>query len=124
MEIFKKLLNIYLYKIIIVVVLFVICLFLVIYFNSKASSPVTPLLGGLITGLLVALLQLLLMWTEHNEMERIKKLGIKKILSYRDEESLYRKVIENANEEIRVLGNTASRFINDFADETSAVSIK
>lgn len=118
MEIFKKQLNIYLYKIIIVVVLFAICLFLVIYFNSKASSPVTPLLGGLTTGLFVALLQLLLMWTEHNEMEKIKKLGVKEILTHRDDEGLYRKVIERAEREILVLGNTASRFMEDFADDT------
>ncbi|MFA5239440.1 MAG: hypothetical protein WC476_07005 [Phycisphaerae bacterium] len=118
MEFFKKQLNIYLYKIIVVVVLFAICLLLVIYLNSKASSPFTPLLGGLSTGLIVALLQLLLMWTEHNEMEKIKKLGIQEILPYRDDEIFYRKVIEKTKEEIRVLGSTASRFMMDFADES------
>ncbi len=117
MEIFKKQVNIYLYKIIIVVVLLVIFILSVNYFKSDPYLPVTPLLGGMITGLSVALLQLLLMWTEHKEMEKIKKLGIKMILAHRDDEALYRKVIENAKEEIRVLGNTAVRFMNDFADE-------
>jgi hypothetical protein len=118
MEIFKKQINIYLYKIIVVSVLFVICVVAVIYFYSKASSPVTPLLGGLTTGLFVALLQLLLMWTEHKEMENIKKLGIKDILSHRDDESLYGKVIARAEKEIYVLGNTAFRFMEDFADDS------
>ena len=118
MEIFKKLLNIYLYKIIVVVVSVVICVFLVIYLNSKASSPFTPLLGGLTTGLIVALLQLLLMWTEHNEMEKTKKLGIKEILPHRDDKNFYRKVIERTKKEICVLGSTASRFMKDFADES------
>jgi hypothetical protein len=70
------------------------------------------------TGLSVALLQLLLMWTEHKESEKIKKLGIKTILSSRDDEVLYREIIMRAKEEIRVLGNTAGRFMDDFADET------
>jgi hypothetical protein len=110
--------NIYLSKIIIFFTMLAICILLLIYLKSKASSPFTPLLGGLITGLIVALLQLLLMWTEHNEMERLKKLSIKTVLAYRDEEELYKKVIEKSKKEIRVLGNTASRFMNDFADET------
>lgn len=84
---------------------------------SDPNSTVTPLLGGMTTGLLVALLQLLLMWTEHNEIEKTKKLGIKKLLPHRDDEGFYRKVIEKTKKEIRVLGSTASRFMIDFADE-------
>lgn len=117
MEIFKKRINIYLFKIIIVLVLLVIFVFFIFYLKSDSNSSMRPLIGGMTTGLSVALLQLLLMWTEHNEMEKIKKLGIKDILAYRDKEALYRGVIERAEKEIFVLGNTARRFMRDFADE-------
>jgi hypothetical protein len=118
MEVFKKILNVFLYKIIIVAVILAICVFAVFYFRSKPDSRVTPLLGGLTTGLIVGLLQLLLMWTEHNEMEKIKKLGVRRILPYRDDEQFYKKVIDKTNKQIFVLGSTASRFMIDFADRT------
>lgn len=120
MEVFKKKLNIYLYKIILGVVALVICVVGVCYFASEADSRATPLLAGLTTGLLVALLQLLLMWTEHTEMEKTKKLGIKNILPHRDDEAFYRKVIQRSEKEIRLLGSTAYRFMMDFADESRA----
>lgn len=117
MEFFKKVLNIYLYRIIFWLVSIVILLCLFLYFR-ESNIRLATLLGGVTTGLFVGWLQLLLMATEHREMEKIKRLGIKEILSYRDNESFYRKVIERAEEEIFVLGNTAFRFMNDFADET------
>lgn len=117
MEFFKKVLNIYLYRIIFWFVAIVILLCLCWYFR-ESNIKLATLLGGLTTGLFVGWLQLLLMATEHREMEKIKRLGIKEILSHRDDESFYRKVIERAEEEIFVLGNTAFRFMNDFADET------
>lgn len=119
MEFFKKVLNIYLYRIIFWFVAIVILLCLCWYF-WESNIKLATLLGGLTTGLFVGWLQLFLMATEHREMERIKKLGIKEILSHRDDEIFYRKVIEKSKEEIRVLGNTASRFMDDFADGTRA----
>lgn len=117
MGFFKKQCNVYLFKIIIVFAFLATVVFLVIYLSSKPDSKWTPLLGGMTTGLLIALLQLLLMWTEHSEIEKIKKLGIKKILPYRDDKDFYETIINNAREEIRVLGSTAFRFLKDFADE-------
>jgi hypothetical protein len=96
----------------------IIILVITVWYFYESNIKITTLLGGVATGLFVGWLQLLLMATEHNEIERVKKLGIKKVLSYRDEEALYRAVIEKTKKEIYVLGNTASRFMKDFADDT------
>lgn len=98
------------YKIILFVAIIAISIVLIAYFYSKPDSKVTPLLGGIATGMLVAVLQLLLMWTEHNQIENIMKLGIKNILPYRDDKNFYENVIKGTKKEIRVLGSTASRF--------------
>ncbi len=119
MEILKKRINIYLYKIIGVAVTLAI-LILLMLFSSSSSSDSKSLMGGLVTGLFVALLQLWLMSTEHNEIEKIKKLGVKNILRYREDTVIYKKVIGDATSQIWVLGNTAIRFMRDFADENVA----
>jgi hypothetical protein len=116
MEFFKKYFNIYLYRIIYWLTLIIILVIAVWYFY-ESNIKIATLLGGVVTGLFVGWLQLLLMATEHNEMEKIKKLGIKEILSSRDDEVFYRNIITKAKKEIRVLGNTARRFMEDFADE-------
>jgi hypothetical protein len=113
---FKTGLYIYLYKIILALLVLVTIIFS--YFYFKIADPKTSaLLGGLATGLLVAIIQLLMMWSDYAEAEKFKKLKIKKILPHRDEESLYKNIIMQSNEEICVLGNTASRFLADFADK-------
>ncbi len=96
-----------------IVIVLVLC-----WYFWESNIKLATLLGGVTTGLFVGWLQLFLMATEHREMERIKKLGIKEILSHRDNEVFYKEVIEKAEIEIFVLGNTASRFMNDFADKT------
>ena len=93
--------------------------FLYLFLDEKDPKSYS-LYGGIAVGLIMAFIQLLLAWYEHKEVEEIKKLGIKKILPHRDDEKLYRSIIENANKEIHVLGNTASRFFQDFADEHRA----
>jgi hypothetical protein len=116
MEFFKKVFNIYLYRIIFWLGVIAILLCLLWYFR-ESNEKLATLLGGVTTGLFVGWLQLLLMATEHREIEKIKKLGIKEILPYRDDEEFYRKVIEKTKKEIRILGSTAFRFMNDFANE-------
>lgn len=118
MEVFKKQVNIYLFKIIVIVVLMAICGLAGCYFLMDANSRWTPIFAGLTTGLSVGFLQFLLMWTEHTEMEKTKKLGIKDILPHRDNEQFYREVIQRCEKDIWLLGSTAFRFMTDFADES------
>ena len=115
-KIFHKTIRIYDFKIIMFVFVMGALLFLYLFLDEKDPKSYS-LYGGIAIGLIMAFIQLLLAWYEHKEVEEIKKLGIKKILPHRDDEKLYKGIIENANEEIIILGNTASRFFQDFADE-------
>lgn len=116
MNIFKTTINVYLFKIIIFILFFFAVVFT--YYFFKIEDPkISALFGGLATGLIVAVIQLFLMWSDYAENEKIKQLKIKKILTHRDDELLYRNIIMQSNEQIWVLGNTALRFLQDFADK-------
>lgn len=117
MTLFNKTLYIHFYKVILLILITLIIILAINYFyvdNPKTSA----LFGGLTTGLIVAVIQLLLMYSDHLEIEKIKKLKIKKILPHRDDEKLYRDIIKQSEKEILVLGNTAIRFLQDFADQS------
>jgi hypothetical protein len=116
-NLFRITLGVYLYQVLLVLLLLAafICFF---FFINVVDQKTAAIFGGLTTGLFIAFIQLLLSWFEHNEIEGIKKLRIKKVLPHRDDEMLYRSVISKAKDEILVLGNTALRFLNDFADES------
>jgi hypothetical protein len=118
---FVRYLRIKLYKVILV------CLTLATlvcgYYYFLGNNPkLEALFAGLFTGLLVAIIQYILQWNEHSEIETIKELGILRILPHRDERRLYEELIVTSRTEILVLGNTASRFLEDFAHETRADS--
>ena len=116
MNIFTKGIYIYLYKIILSLLIAVIVFFIYLYFK-EVDPKIYALYGGLIAGLIVAVIQLLINLSEHYEIEKIKKLKIKKILPHRDDEKLYGDIIKQSEKKIWVLGNTAIRFLQDFADE-------
>jgi len=109
--------RIKLYKIVICVLTVATILCGITYFKTD-NSKYEGLLAGLATGLIVALVQYLLDWNEHAEVEAIKKLGIVKVLPHRDDKDYYQPLLERASREILVLGNTASRFFEDFAHPT------
>ncbi len=77
------------------------------------------LASGFVPGLIVAIIQYLLSWFEFMEMARLRALKIKNILISRDDEAYYRTLIRNSKKKIQVLGVTASRFLDDFAEEDS-----
>lgn len=111
---FTSVVRVYLYKIIIGVLFLATCVCAFAYFQSD-NPKYEALLAGLVTGLIVAVIQYLLDWNEHAEIEAIKKLGIVRILPYRDDKAYYQPLLAQARREIFVLGNTASRFFEDFA---------
>lgn len=106
------------YYLIILVVLTIGVLSTAFWFWFSSDEKVAAILGGLCTGLIVALVEFCLQWYEHKEIQLIKRLGITKIMSYRDDKAYYEKLIAGSKNEIWVLGTTASRFLDDFASAT------
>jgi hypothetical protein len=114
---FARILRIRLYKVIIALLLLGTAACTIAFFETH-EAKVEALLAGMVTGLLVAVIQYLLDWNEHQEVEAIKKLGILGILPHRDDKAYYQRLLQLAKREIDVLGNTASRFLEDFAHPT------
>lgn len=117
MKLYEKILRIHLSKIIAGGLIIFIVIALYYYYVGDEKSKATLLLGGLCASLIVAFIQFLFSWNEHIEIEEIKKIRVKKILPYRDDENFYRELIIKANNRIWVMGVTALRFMKDFGDE-------
>lgn len=86
------------------------------WFSYKSTGVKTAaLFGGVATGLFVAFLQYLIQLNEHRDIERFKKLGIREVLPHREGKQYYENLIKEAHSKIWILGNTAYRFLEDFA---------
>lgn len=83
------------------------------------EGPVWIFATGLVPGLTVALMQFLLSWAEFAQISKLRAMNIKGVLSSRDEADFYGELISKASETIDVEGVTASRLVQDFADENS-----
>lgn len=89
------------------------------YYEGDLNNHTIVLYGGLIASLVAVLIQFLMGWNEHREIEILKTLGIRNILTNRKGVDHYRQLLKSATHQIDVLGVTANRFLNDFADPAS-----
>lgn len=90
--------------------------------SKKFFDPEGPFflfIVGLVPGLVVALGQFILSWSDFKANEKISAMKIKQILSRRDNEVYYRELLAKARASVDLLGVTAHRFIADFADAGS-----
>jgi hypothetical protein len=74
------------------------------------------IVSGLLTGFVVAFVQLFLSWRELQKMDKYDALKIIDILPRRNDKEYYKNFISKAEKKIRVSGVTAQRFLNDFAN--------
>ena len=74
------------------------------------------LLGSLAAGLIVAIIQFIIASQDYNQTEKLKELELIKVMYDRDDRIFYEKHIEKSKRSISVMGVTAMRFFNDFAD--------
>jgi len=111
---------------------------LVIAFSYQENSFWLTIVGGIATGLFVAVAQYFVSLAEYKEIdqaykklhqkekeiEEFKKMGVKRVLSARDDPEVYGTIIENSNDRIWVMGNTASRLLEDFANEVGSTTYR
>jgi hypothetical protein len=90
------------------------------YWNQPEGSKLTPLLGGVATGLLLVIVQYMFSWYEHIERDRLRLLGLKNVLKNKVDIGYYGKLIKKAKKRINLMGSTGSRFLNDFADDNGS----
>lgn len=98
-------------------IVFTILLFAV-FFRTK-DPQYSSLISGLATGFALATIQFFFSWYEYAKIDKFQKMKIKDIRPNRDNRDLYQSLIEKSQREILILGVTATRLINDFADAGS-----
>lgn len=118
MKFFNKKLKIGLAKIVLTILVMATLILGYFFFKGSLDSKWTVLYGGLVTGLIVAIIQMLMDWYEHQQIEAFKALSIRRIIPHRDDEAYYRNLIKNSKKKIDVLGVSANRFMADFADDS------
>lgn len=128
----------YVQKIAIYVLLPIFLIALYIAYINKSSNFWLTVAGGIATGTLVAIAQYFVSLSEYkeidkaykklsnkeNEIKELKSIGVKKILPARDDPKVYGRIIENSKDKIWVMGNTASRLLEDFANMAGSTTYK
>ncbi|QTE36118.1 hypothetical protein J3L18_23740 [Mucilaginibacter gossypii] len=102
----------------IILIAITLCLFGIFF---KITNPqISSLISGLATGFALATVQFFFSWYEYAKIDKYERLKIRDIRPDRDNRELYESLIINSKKEIIVLGSTATRLINDFADSNSS----
>lgn len=99
--------------------LVILAVSLYMYLDGGIDGKYAALFGGLSAGIIVAIVQFIFEWREHVAVDRVYGLGILRILPSRDDKKFYGEWIDKARESIDLMGVSASRFLDDFADMSS-----
>lgn len=83
------------------------------------EGPLWVFASGVVSGLVVTLAQFCLSWADAKAIDRFRRMGVENVLTTRDEEAYYCKLIQTARSQVDVLGLTATRLMEDFADSNS-----
>ena len=117
MEIFGKSVKMTISMIILVALIVLLIVTMMIYCRMDNPSGLWgALFGSFAAGLIVAIIQYLIAWQDYIQTEKLKKLKLKEVLYNRTTRSQYEEYIRNTNRRLDLMGVTAVRFFNDFAD--------
>lgn len=83
------------------------------------EGPLWVFASGVVSGLVVTLAQFCLGWADAKAIDRFRRMGVENVLTTRDEEAYYGSLIKTARSQVDVLGSTATRLMQDFADPKS-----
>lgn len=110
--------NIKVKLIVIVLLVFLIITVVLSYFyiTNDINEKWGALVSGLVTGLIILIVQLILSWDLYMITEKIKRLKIKDLIAHRNNQDSFVKLIKSSNSEMRFMATTASRFLSSFAD--------
>lgn len=114
MKIFRKSFKIAASVIVIIILTLLLIVSLVLYLIVDCKFG--AVMASLVSGIAVALIQFIISWQEFKHNEKLSALELIDILYNRDDRSKYEEYINKAKMHIDVMGVTAARFFNDFAD--------
>jgi hypothetical protein len=87
------------------------------YFIDPNSVKAIGVLGGIIAGFLVFLLTFVVSIGPLQQLDRYEKMGIKGVLDNRHDKEYYGRILKEAKREVRVMGASCTRFVDDFLDK-------
>lgn len=87
-----------------------------IYYYLTCDDKTAAIVGGIVAGFIVAIIQLLMDWHSYEASEKLKKLKIKEALVARNDRVYYGEFIALAEDSIDIMGVTGERFMKDFVD--------
>lgn len=123
-NIFKSKLSITVSAVVLTLLILINIIIGLLFFNNTFDNfpKVEILMGGLITGLFVSIVQFLMSWNSFRADERMNHLRIISVLPNRDDRTFYTKYLQTATTSIDIMGTTAKRFFEHFADEENHAS--
>ena len=104
--------------IVIIVVLILATIIVGIWYGNTNDTKVSTILGSLLAGLIVAIVQFIIAWQDYKQTDKLKELELIEVLYNRDNRTFYEEYIKHSKRKIYMMGVTASRFFNDFADDS------
>ena len=116
MNIFKANIKIRATSIILGCLLLATIVVIIWYWNTE-DAKILAILGSLIAGLIVAIIQFCIALQDYKQTEKLKELELIKVLYDRDDRTFYEEYVMQAKREINMMGVTANRFFKDFADD-------
>lgn len=116
MKIFKIALNVNVIFIVLLLIIVAIMFSAYLYVEVAQNEKFLSVLSGIISGLVIAIVQLCLSYYEYREISILKAMKIFSVRADRDKRDFYEQMIRDAKERIDVMGVTAERFMEHFAD--------
>jgi hypothetical protein len=118
----KKIFSYALVKIPYIILLLLVAgsmIFGILYYTGEDNTKSTALFGGLLGGIVLVIVQFLFDWHENAINAKILQLGVKNVLLHREDREFYQQLIGGSKKRIYVMGVTAKRFMEHFADSSS-----
>lgn len=117
MEVFSKNFKVSLSVVIFIILVMILILSVTIYHRIGNSNSIWgTVFGSLAAGMIVAIIQYIIAWNDYKQTEKLKELRLIEVLLNRAKRNKYEEFIKNASRNLDVMGVTACRFFNDFAD--------
>lgn len=89
------------------------------YALNDNNVKLVGLVGGIVSGLVVAIFTFVISIRPLQELDQFQKMGIKALLANRHDQIYYGRVVRGAEKEVCVMGASCTRFVEDFLDMES-----
>lgn len=103
-------------KVVLFIMIAVLIATLSLFFDGAQGNKMTALFGGFSTGLFLVIIQFMFSWGEHKERDKLRLLGLKKVLKNKKDRAYYGKLIGGAKRSVDLMGKTGCHFLEDFAN--------